>query len=109
MELNRNCRKRSNLPASAQARLAARAIVEEEAGICRHGLRRLMAAIWTGDRGFQNGSFAFSSDEIIPNRCDDERKQPAVERSERKRFVEMIHKQNAGDRSEQKWGDVAML
>ena len=68
-----------------------------------------MAASWTGDGGCQIQSFPLPSDEIIPSRGGDERKQSAVERSERERSVEMIPEQNAGKRSEQNWGDVPMF
>jgi hypothetical protein len=68
-----------------------------------------MTTIWTGDGGCQNKSFPSPSDEIIPSRGGGERKQPAVEGNERKRSVKVIREQNAGNRSEHKWGDVPML
>src|SRR5437588_6490652 len=92
-----------------QPRLAARAIVKEDACISRHRFPRLMAAIWTGDGGCQIQSFTLPSDEIIPSRGRDEGKQSAVERSERERSVEVIPEQNASKRSEQNWGDVPMF
>ena len=68
-----------------------------------------MSTSRASDGRCQNKSFPFPGDEIVPRRGGDEGKQPAVERSERKRSVEVIPEQNAGNGSEQKWRDVPMV